>query len=447
MTASNLPTGQAGPTERIGLWAAVSIGIGGMIGAGIFSILGVVAEVSGSALALSFAIGGVVALLVTYSYAKLGARYPTGGGAVQFLVQGFGDGVLSGGLNIFQWIGYVITLALYATGFAGYAMTFLPPGTAGPWPEVFAVGILIAFTGLNSLGAGAVGKAETLIVAIKVAILIGFVATGVFFILPGRLNPATWPAPMDIVFGAGVLFVGYEGFGLVANAAGNMADPKRTLPRALFLAVALVIVIYVAVAVTVIGTLSLPQLLAAKDFALAEAVKPFLGEVGFRLIGIAALFSTSSAINATVFGAANASYQIAKDGELPAAFTRRVWAQSQEGLYLTAGLAIAFVLLFDLGPIAMMGSAAFLLVYAAVNAAHLRIHRETGARPALIWLSLVLCLAMFAMLCVYILRSGTPTPLVALVGLLALSFAAEWVYRRRTGRVLKPVAPGAGGAA
>jgi amino acid transporter len=204
-------------------------------------------------------------------------------------------------------------------------------------------------------------------------------------------------------------------------------------------------VIYVAVAVTVIGTLSLPQLLAAKDFALAEAVKPFLGEVGFRLIGIAALFSTSSAINATVFGAANASYQIAKDGELPAAFTRRVWAQSQEGLYLTAGLAIAFVLLFDLGPIAMMGSAAFLLVYAGVNAAHLRIHHETGARPALIWLSLVLCLAMFAMLCVYIVRSWTPTPLVALVGLLALSFAAEWVYRRRTGRVLKAVATGAGG--
>src|SRR4051794_39430942 len=92
----------AAPKSSIGLWAAVSIGIGGMIGAGIFSILGVVAEVAGSALAVSFVVGGIVALLATYSYAKLGARYPTAGGAVQFLVQGLGDNVCSGGINIFQ---------------------------------------------------------------------------------------------------------------------------------------------------------------------------------------------------------------------------------------------------------------------------------------------------------------------------------------------------------
>jgi amino acid transporter len=428
------------PRSSIGLWAAVSIGIGGMIGAGIFSILGVVAQVAGSALPVSFLIGGIVALLATYSYAKLGARYPSAGGAVQFLVEGLGDNVLSGGLNTFQWIGYVITLALYASGFAGYAQTFLPTGTPGPWAQVFAVGIILAFTLVNSLGAGTVGKAETLIVGIKVAILIGFVALGMWAVTPARLAPTTWPGLGDILFGAGVLFVGYEGFGLITNAAGAMADPRRLLPRALFLAVGIVIVIYVAVAATVIGTLAVPQILAAKDFALAEAAKPFLGEVGFRLIGIAALLSTSSAINATVFGAANASYQIARDGQLPAAFTHTVWRGNQEGLYLTAGLAIAFVLFFDLGPIAMMGSAAFLLVYAAVNAAHLRVYRETQAQPVLIWLSMLTCLAMFGLLCVYVVQLGSLAALVALVGLLAFSFVAEWVYRRRTGRTLRPAA-------
>jgi L-asparagine transporter-like permease len=92
------------------------------------------------------------------------------------------------------------------------------------------------------------------------------------------------------------------------------------------------------------------------------------------------------------------------------------------------------VLFFDLGPIAMMCSAAFLLVYAAVNVAHLRIYRETHAQPALIWLSTLACLAMFALLCVYIVQLGALAPLVALVALLALSFVTEWVYRRRTGR-------------
>src|SRR6195256_1697156 len=101
---------------RIGMAAAVSIGIGGMVGAGIFSILGAVAQAAGSAMWLAFAIGGVVALLSTYSYAKLGATFPSAGGAVHFLVKGFGDGVLSGGLNLFMWAGYIISLALYCHG-------------------------------------------------------------------------------------------------------------------------------------------------------------------------------------------------------------------------------------------------------------------------------------------------------------------------------------------
>jgi amino acid transporter len=103
---------------QIGLAAAVSIGIGGMVGAGIFSILGVVAQAAGNAMWMAFAIGGVVALLSTYSYAKLGATFPSAGGAVHFLVKSFGDGVLAGGLNLFMWAGYIISLALYATASA-----------------------------------------------------------------------------------------------------------------------------------------------------------------------------------------------------------------------------------------------------------------------------------------------------------------------------------------
>ena len=110
---------------QIGLTAAVSIGIGGMVGAGIFSILGVVAQAAGNAMWLAFALGGVVALLSTYSYAKLGAAFPSAGGAVHFLVKGFGDGVLAGGLNLFMWAGYIISLALYATAFGSYAGTFI----------------------------------------------------------------------------------------------------------------------------------------------------------------------------------------------------------------------------------------------------------------------------------------------------------------------------------
>ncbi len=181
-----------------------------------------------------------------------------------------------------------------------------------------------------------------------------------------------------MLFGAGVLFIGYEGFGLVTNAAGDMRNPRVMLPRALYTSVILVIIIYLAVSVTVSGNLSDAQIEQARDYALAEAAKPFLGEFGFRLIAIAALFSTASAINATLFGSANVCYMIARDGELPARLSRTEWKQATGGLLLTAALVVLVTLCFDLSGIAMMGSAAFLLVYAAVNAGHLRVLKQTG---------------------------------------------------------------------
>ena len=416
--------------------AAVSIGIGGMVGAGIFSILGVVAHAAGNAMWLAFAIGGIVALLSTYSYAKLGATFPSAGGAVHFLVKGFGDGVFAGGINLFMWVGYIISLALYATAFGTYAATFVTHTPSALLLKSLAVAAVVVLTAVNAFGAKLMGRSETLIVAVKVAILVLFAAIGVWFIRPGYLSPELWPEPKSILFGAGVLFIGYEGFGLITNAAADMRNPKSLLPRALYTSVILVIALYLAVALTVSGNLSDYEIEQARDYALAQAAKPSLGEFGFRLIAIAALFSTASAINATLFGAANVCYMIARDGELPAELSRTEWKDATGGLLLTAALVVLVMLVFDLSGIAMMGSAAFLLIYAAVNAGHLRVLKKTGASAAIVWLSLVTCLAMFAVLCVYTWQQQ-PAAIAALVLFAAASFAAEWAYRTWTGRKIK----------
>jgi amino acid transporter len=416
--------------------AAVSIGIGGMVGAGIFSILGVVAQAAGNAMWLAFAIGGVVALLSTYSYAKLGAAFPSAGGAVSFLVKGFGDGIFAGGLNLFMWAGYIISLALYATAFGSYAATFITETPSALLLKSLAIGSVLLVTVVNALGAKIMGRGETIIVAIKLAILVVFAATGLWFIRPENLSPALWPQTQSILFGAGVLFIGYEGFGLITNTAGDMRNPRKMLPRALYTAVILVIVLYLAVSLTVTGNLSDAEIERAKDYALAEAAKPFLGETGFRLIAIAALFSTASAINATLFGSANVCYMIARDGELPTGLSRTEWKQATGGLLLTAALVVAVMLFFDLSGIAMMGSAAFLLIYAAVNGGHLLVLKQTGANATIVWLSLLTCLAMFAVLAVYTYEQQ-PAAIAALVGIAAASFAAEWGYRRLTGRTLQ----------
>jgi amino acid transporter len=432
--ATNVPSARAG-SAQIGMMAAVSIGIGGMVGAGIFSILGVVAQAAGNAMWLAFAIGGVVALLSTYSYAKLGATFPSAGGAVHFLVKSFGDGVLAGGLNLFMWAGYIISLALYATAFGGYAATFVTTAASPLLVKSLAVAAVVLLTLVNAFGARLMGRWETVIVAVKLAILVLFAAVGVWFIRPGYLSPELWPESTSILFGAGVLFIGYEGFGLVTNAAGDMRDPRKMLPRALYTSVLLVIALYLAVSLTVTGNLSDYEIEQSKDYALAEAAKPFLGQFGFRLIAIAALFSTASAINATLFGAANVCYMIARDGGLPAGLSRTEWRGATGGLVLTAALVLAVMLSFDLSGIAMMGSAAFLLIYAAVNAGHLKVLKQTGANAPLVWLSLLTCLAMFVVLCAYIAREQ-PRALAALVAIAAASFLAEWAYRRLTGRII-----------
>ncbi len=430
------PTSAASNANQIGMAAAVSIGIGGMVGAGIFSILGVVAQAAGNAMWVSFAIGGAVALLSTYSYAKLGATFPSAGGAVHFLVKGFGDGVIAGGMNLFMWAGYVISLALYAAAFGHYAATFATTSPS-PWlVKSLAISAVLVLTVVNAFGAKLMGRSETVIVAVKVAILMLFAGVGIWFVKPANLSPELWPPVKSILFGAGVLFIGYEGFGLVTNAAGDMANPRRMLPRALYTSVILVILIYLAVAVTVTGNLTNAQIEAARDYALAEAARPFLGEWGFRLIAVAALFSTASAINATLFGSANVCYMIAKDGELPAGLARSEWQQLTGGLLLTAAAVIVMTLVFDLSGIAMMGSAAFLLVYATVNAGHLRVLEQTGASAIVVWLSLITCLAMFGVLAVYTWQQQ-PAAMYALVGIAIASFLVEAAYRRLTGRTIR----------
>src|SRR5260221_8364327 len=222
----------AGPgSGRIGLVAAVSIGMGGMIGAGIFSILGVVAHAAGNAMWLAFAIGGVVALLSTYSYAKLGATFPSAGGAVHFLVKSFGDGILAGGLNLFMWAGYIISLALYATAFGGYAATFVTTAPSVLLLKSLAVASVVLLTLINAFGARLMGRWETVIVAIKLVILVLFAAVGFWVIRPGYLVTGLCAEAEAIVFGAGRLFIGYEGFVLLTKPPAAMSDPKERIPR------------------------------------------------------------------------------------------------------------------------------------------------------------------------------------------------------------------------
>jgi amino acid transporter len=235
-----------------------------------------------------------------------------------------------------------------------------------------------------------------------------------------------------------IIFLAYEGFELIANTAENVRSPQRTLPHAYFTAVLFVIVLYVLVSLVTVGNLSVDKIVAAEDYALAEAARPFLGAAGFTIIAIAALLSTASAINATLYGTSRVSYVIAKEGELPQSLDREVWQRPIEGLLITSALTLLVANLFDLSRISLMGSSGFLLIFAAVNAANVKLALKSGSRRWISWIGAIVCLVALVVL---IIQKATDAPLelLVLVVMVGVSFLIEVIYRRTTGRTIRPM--------
>jgi len=231
------------------------------------------------------------------------------------------------------------------------------------------------------------------------------------------------------------VFLAYEGFELIANTAQDVRDAARILPRAFYSSVGFVILLYLLVATVTVGTLPVETIVAAKDYALAEAARPSLGQTGFILIAIAAMLSTASAINATVYGAARLSYTIAKDGELPAALEKKVWGKPIEGLLITSGATVLIANLVDLSSISMMGSAGFLLIFAAVNAANVVLAEDTKSKRSLSLIGAGLCLGALGSL-IWQTADDSPGQLWFLFAMIGAAFAIEISFRVVAGRTM-----------
>ncbi len=432
--------GDAEGSRAITTVGAMAIGVGGMVGGGIFAVLGLAVELAHGGTPAAFLIAGLVALLTATSYVHLSVAYPSQGGTVTFLDRAFGPGLLTGSMNVLLWLSYIVMLSLYSFAFGSYGATFLPEAWLPLSKHALITVSVLSLTGLNMLSAGWVGRAETWIVAVKVTILMVFAGVGMAGVRPARLAVSSWSDPLQLVVGGMIIFLAYEGFELIANAAGDVRRPETSLPRATYGAVGFVIALYVLIAAVAVGNLPVAKIVAAKDYALAEAARPFMGHAGFALIAVAAMLSTASAINATLYGAARLAYVIAKDGELPRVLDRKVWNEPLEGLLITAGATLVVANVLDLSSISTMGSAGFLLVFAAVNAAAFVHAGRSGGRRWLPALGAVACAAALVAL-VWHTAAASPWRLLVLLLLVGLAVAIEGSYRLLSGRRLHLHAP------
>jgi len=427
----------------IGFLAVTSIGIGGMVGGGIFAVLGLAVILAGGGTPVAFGLAGIVAILTAYSYAKLSVRYPSEGGTVTFLNQAFGTGRITGSLNILLWLSYLVTLSLYAYACGSYGATFFPAEQHALWKHVILSGVIILFTAINAMGATFVGRAEKYIVGVKLTILVFVGVVGMFFVKWGRLAPSTWSAGhgselanyISLLAGGMIIFVAYEGFELISNTANDVKNPKKTLPRAYYTSVGFVILLYIAIAIVTVGNLLPTQIEGAQDYALAAAAKPSLGHIGFVLVAVAALLATMSAINATLYGSARISYIIAKTGELP----KRLDKMSKkapipmDGLLLTSVISLLMANLFHIDRISTMGSAGFLIIFAMVNLSNVLLAKDTGGKPWLSSIGFAVCLVALVAL-IWQTAESAPGNLMVLVVMVVVSVLIEIIYRAITGR-------------
>jgi amino acid transporter len=437
--SGGMDSGGRDAAGSVTLTGAVAIGIGGMVGGGIFAVLGVAAEQAGGATPVAFLIAGAVAALTGYSYSKLSVAGPDAGGTVAFIDRAFGINELTGTINVVLWAGYIATTALYAAAFGHYAATLLPGNaetSAAAFKSLAVVGVLVPWI-INLANAGLVARTEGFVVALKMTILLVVVAAGVPTADAGALAPSTWSSPVTLVAAGMLIFVAYEGFELISNASADVVAPTDTLPRAYALAIGIVIVLYAAIAAVVVGSLSAEEIAAAQDFALAEATSASLGQVGFVMVAVSAVLATFSAINATLYGAARLSFTLATAGELPAEFHRQPWHQPI-GLHITATVGLAIAVALPLASISAIASWIFLVVFAVVNAAALRSARRARVSPPIAAAGALACAASLVVLTVSSARQD-PVALVVLAILLTAALVAE----RRVLRHRRPE-PGSG---
>lgn len=419
--------------KKVGLKEAMSIGIGGMVGGGIFAVLGLAVSIAQGGTPVAFLFAGLLALITSYSYVNLSKTYPDRGGTVKFINQGFGQGVFSGGINNLLWISYIIMLSLYASAFGSYAPNLWEmTGNKTLDFHIYASAIIIIATAINYYSIEVVSKIESYAVIIKLVILLGFIGVGAYGLVGNpnlsQLSIEHWKNPITLFAGGMVIFVAYEGFELIANAAPDIKNPEKNISHAYYYSVLFVILLYIVIAVVTVGSLPFKTIATAEDYVLAEAAKPMLGQVGFSIITVAALISTFSAINASLYGGSRVNFEIAEDDELPHHFVSQFWNQPV-GLMVTAIATLVLVNILDLESISTAGSVGFLLIFGIVNLVGYKLSEQVNGNRIIPILGFILCMIALAVLINQQLSSNKVGVLVS-VGIIAGCFLAEWAYKR-----------------
>ncbi len=429
--------------KNLGLMELIAIAVGGMVGGGIFTILGISVSMVGALAPFAIALGGLIAWFAAYSYVKLGLYYKDEGATYAFFKRTFSKSHMAAALiGWYTIFGYISTLALYAYTFSSYGISGFSFADNEIIRKLVAIGIIWLFAAINLWSVKGMGEIEDVMVYTKLLILF-IISVALLYFAKTDLHTFSATLSKDfeitpilsILIVSSVTFVAYEGFQLVINAVNEMDNPNKNIPRAIYGAIVLVSLIYFIIAMGAVFAIPAEDLIRDKEYALAAGAEDIMGSVGRNLVIFGAILATSSAISGTLFGSSRQMARIADDGYLPTIISQRKGSIPKTAIISMAGIASLLIAIGGLQLILEFGSITFLLVSLLIAVANFKIRKETGAST---FVTLVSILGLFigTVLILYYEYLTSPEQLLSIMILYIILALGAWGYARSHNAIL-----------
>lgn len=357
--------------QKLSLLGSVSLGTGVMIGAGIFVLMGQIAELVGDLFPIAFVVGAVVVGFSSYSYVKFSNAYPSSGGVAKFLTKAYGPGTAAGSFSLLMYVSMVVSESLVAGTFGAYALRLFPQEYAG-YASVLGVLLIGVAYIINISGNKIIETTATFTAIIKVAGIVllaisGLIISGLPNITGNYVasNSQSLPEGFGFIAALALSILAFKGFTTITNQGGDIKNPHKNIGRSIIISIVICTIIYVLLALSIAGALSIEEIIIAKDYALAAAAKPILGEWGSILTIILAIIATVSGVIASVYSASRMLGMLSSMKQVPN--LNIIKRLKNPALIFTVSLAILLTILFDLTRIASIGAIFYLIMDIAIH--------------------------------------------------------------------------------
>lgn len=352
--------------NSLSLTGAVSMGTGVMIGAGIFALLGQVAELSGKLFPIAFVVGAIISGFSAYSYIKLSNAFPSAGGIGMYLVKEYGKSTFAAFAALLMAFSMLINESLVARTFGTYTLQLFQVENKDFWIPTLGVGLILLAFIVNISGNKLIERSSFAMAVLKVAGLAILAVAGLW--APGftfrEVVPVTVPekSAFNFIGALALTILAYKGFTTITNSGDEIKKPHKNIGRAIIIAISVCLVLYFGIAVSVNSSLSIDEIIKARDYSLAEAARPIFGKYGVIITVAIAIIATVSGIIASIFAVSRMTAMLTKMKLIPHSHLGMSGRIQKHMLVYIAAIAIVLTVLFDLSRIASMGAIFYLIM-------------------------------------------------------------------------------------